>query len=53
MHHPLFAGHAATDEAHNAAIRCAKGMAMLTLRVLADPKLVDEARKDFEDFTNE
>ncbi len=52
MHHPRFAGHAATDEAHEAAIRCAKGMAMLTLRVLANPQLAADARKDFEDFSD-
>ncbi|KAH0842614.1 Peptidase M20 domain-containing protein 2 [Fonsecaea pedrosoi] len=50
MHHPRFAGHAATDDAHRAAITCAKGMAMLALRVLTDPRLVEEAWKDFENF---
>ncbi|KIW94539.1 uncharacterized protein Z519_04515 [Cladophialophora bantiana CBS 173.52] len=50
MHHPRFAGHAATDEAHRAAIQCGKGMAMLALRVLTDPRLVEEARKDFENL---
>ncbi len=52
MHHPRFAGHAATDEAHKAAMQCAKGMAMLTLRALSDPKLAEEARKEFEDFSD-
>ncbi|OAP55157.1 hypothetical protein AYL99_10857 [Fonsecaea erecta] len=53
MHHPGFAGHAATDEAHRAAIQCAKGMSMLALRVLTDPQLAEAARKDFEDFEDE
>jgi metal-dependent amidase/aminoacylase/carboxypeptidase family protein len=53
MHHPKFAAHAATDEAHKAAIQCAKGMAMLTLRVLTDAKLREAALNDFNDFDNE
>lgn len=47
MHHPRFAGHAGTDEAHRAAIQCGKGMAMLGIRVLTDPDLVERAKKDF------
>ena len=52
MHHPRFAGHAATDEAHRSAIRCAKGMAMLALRVLGDPKLAEAAKADFADLSS-
>jgi metal-dependent amidase/aminoacylase/carboxypeptidase family protein len=48
MHHPKFAAHASTDEAHQAAIRCAKGMALLAVRAVLDPHLAEEARKDFE-----
>ncbi|KAK2029818.1 metal-dependent amidase/aminoacylase/carboxypeptidase [Colletotrichum zoysiae] len=46
-HHPKFAAAAATDEAHDAALKCAKGMAMLAVRVLADGAVAREARKDF------
>lgn len=53
MHHPKFAKHAGTDEAHAAAIKCGKGMAMLALRLLTDPQLVENARKDFEDLEEE
>ncbi|EOD46205.1 putative metal-dependent amidase aminoacylase carboxypeptidase protein [Neofusicoccum parvum UCRNP2] len=47
-HHPGFAAAAATDEAHAAAIQCAKGMAMLGWRVLTDDAIADGARRDFE-----
>ncbi|PNY23472.1 Uncharacterized protein TCAP_06588 [Tolypocladium capitatum] len=48
IHSPQFAAAAATDEAHAAAIKCSKGMAMLALRVLADGSMADAARRDFE-----
>lgn len=47
-HHPGFAAAAATDEAHAAAIQCAKGMAMLGWRVLTDDGIAEGARRDFE-----
>ncbi|GJC96286.1 Metal-dependent amidase/aminoacylase/carboxypeptidase [Colletotrichum higginsianum IMI 349063] len=46
-HHPEFAAAAATDEAHAAALKCAKGMAMLAVRVLTDDLIANRARKDF------
>lgn len=46
-HNPKFATAAATDEAHVAAMKCAKGMAMLALRVLTDDSLSNGAREDF------
>lgn len=48
IHSAPFATAAATDEAHNAALQCAKGMAMLALRVFTDGSLADQARKDLE-----
>ena len=45
---PSFAAAAGTDAAHESAIRCAKGMAVLGYRVLTDSKLADAARLDFE-----
>ncbi|KAK1991225.1 metal-dependent amidase/aminoacylase/carboxypeptidase [Colletotrichum falcatum] len=47
-HNPKFAAAAVTDEAHAAAIKCAKGMAMLAVRVLADSAIAQKARRDFE-----
>ncbi|EKG20969.1 Peptidase M20 [Macrophomina phaseolina MS6] len=47
-HHPGFAAAAGTDEAHAAAINCAKGMAMLGWRVLTDDGIAEGARRDFE-----
>ncbi|KKY13171.1 putative metal-dependent amidase aminoacylase carboxypeptidase [Diplodia seriata] len=47
-HHPGFAAAAGTDEAHAAAIQCAKGMAMLGWRVLTDDRIAEDARRDFE-----
>lgn len=47
-HNPKFAACAGTDEAHECAINCAKGMAMLALRVLTDDEIANGARKDFE-----
>lgn len=48
IHSPAFASAAAADKAHVAAIKCAKGMAMLALRVFFDGSVADEARRDFE-----
>ena len=48
IHSEGFAAAAARDEAHGAAIKCAKGMAMLALRVLVDGGVADAARRDFE-----
>lgn len=48
MHNPRFAQAAGTDEAHAAAIKAAKGMAMLGLRVLLDSEVATKARVDFE-----
>jgi metal-dependent amidase/aminoacylase/carboxypeptidase family protein len=48
IHNPKFAAAAGTDEGHEAALMCAKGMAMLTVRVLLDDEIAREARKDFE-----
>ena len=50
IHHPDFAGHAGTDAAHMSAMKCAKGLSMLALRVLTSPKLVEEAKKDFQNL---
>ncbi|KAF6824584.1 aminoacylase 1-like 2 [Colletotrichum plurivorum] len=47
-HNPKFAAAAGADEAHDAAIKCAKGMAMLAVRVLVDEALAAGARRDFE-----
>jgi len=47
-HNPGFAACAGTEEAHKAALTCAKGMAMLALRVLVDDDLARRARADFE-----
>lgn len=46
-HNPKFAAAAATDEAHKAALTCAKGMAMLAVRVLVDDTIASQARADF------
>ncbi|OAQ60047.1 metal-dependent amidase/aminoacylase/carboxypeptidase [Pochonia chlamydosporia 170] len=48
IHNPGFTACAATDEAHAEAMRCAKGMAMLAVRVLVDDVLADKAREDFK-----
>ncbi|KAH6869545.1 hypothetical protein B0T10DRAFT_501498, partial [Thelonectria olida] len=47
-HNPKFAACAGTDEAHECAMKCAKGMAMLAIRVLTDDAMAEGARKDFE-----
>ncbi|KAI0139142.1 hypothetical protein F4776DRAFT_670372 [Hypoxylon sp. NC0597] len=48
LHNPKFAAAASTDEAHEIALRCAKGLAMLATRVLLDVELATRARNDFE-----
>lgn len=47
-HNPGFAACAGTEEAHQAALTCAKGMAMLALRVLVDDDLAQRAKFDFD-----
>ena len=47
LHSIKFAASAGTDEAHAAAIKSAKGMAMIAFRVLADDKLAENVRSDF------
>ena len=48
-HNPKFAACAGTDEAHKCAMQCAKGMAMLAMRVLTDAGgLAEHARSDHE-----
>lgn len=47
-HNPAFAACAGTDEGHKAALTCAKGMAMLALRVLLDENVARRAKEDFE-----
>ena len=47
-HNPGFAACAGTEQAHQAALTCAKGMAMLALRVLVDDNLAERAKADFE-----
>lgn len=48
IHNPAFAAAAGTDEAHVEAIACAKGMAMLALRVLVDDSIAEGAKRDFD-----
>ncbi|KAF4471444.1 metal-dependent amidase aminoacylase carboxypeptidase [Fusarium albosuccineum] len=48
MHSPKFAVAASTEKAHAAAIKAAKGMAMLAIRVLTDGNVAAGARRDFE-----
>ncbi|KAI1073815.1 hypothetical protein F5B20DRAFT_493831 [Whalleya microplaca] len=48
IHNPRFAAAAATDEAHEVALKCAKGLAMLAIRVLIEDELASNARSDFE-----
>jgi len=47
-HNPGFAACAGTEEAHQAALTCAKGMAMLALRILVNDDLAQRAKADFE-----
>ncbi|KAI8934355.1 hypothetical protein NX059_009090 [Plenodomus lindquistii] len=48
IHNAAFAACAATDGAHQAALQCAKGMAMLALRVLTDEEFARKAKADFD-----
>lgn len=48
IHSPPFAVAAGTVEAHDAAMQCSKGMAMLALRVLCDSSLAQQAQTEFE-----
>ncbi|KAH7371477.1 putative amidohydrolase [Pyrenochaeta sp. MPI-SDFR-AT-0127] len=48
IHNPAFAACASTEEAHKAALQCAKGMAMLALRVLVDEEIARGAKEDFD-----
>lgn len=48
LHNPAFAACAGTDKGHKAALNCAKGMAMLALRVLIDENTARRAKEDFE-----
>ncbi|KAI0165439.1 hypothetical protein GGR52DRAFT_108787 [Hypoxylon sp. FL1284] len=48
LHSKQFAQAASTDEAHEVALNCAKGMAMIAMRVLLDGKVAEGARWDFE-----
>ncbi|OTA59661.1 hypothetical protein K449DRAFT_384992 [Hypoxylon sp. EC38] len=48
LHNPKFAAAASTDDAHEIALKCAKGLAMLATRVLLDGELATRARCDFE-----
>ncbi|KAI1343867.1 metal-dependent amidase/aminoacylase/carboxypeptidase [Xylariaceae sp. FL0016] len=47
-HNPKFAACAGTDQAHENAMKCAKGMAMLAVRILMDDSIAKGARTDFE-----
>jgi hypothetical protein len=47
-HNPDFAAAASTQEAHDIAIKCAKGLAMLAVRVLVEEGVAEGARRDFE-----
>lgn len=48
LHNPGFTAAASTDEAHEKALRCAKGTAMLAVRVLLDEELASKADYDFQ-----
>ncbi|OTB13282.1 hypothetical protein K445DRAFT_320135 [Daldinia sp. EC12] len=48
LHNPGFTAAASTDEAHQRALRCAKGMAILAIRVLLEEGLASEAAHDFQ-----
>ncbi|EEU39634.1 uncharacterized protein NECHADRAFT_82013 [Fusarium vanettenii 77-13-4] len=48
IHSPKFAEAASTNHAHAAAIKTAKGMAMLAIRVLIEENVAAGARRDFE-----
>lgn len=48
IHSPAFAACAGTNDGHKAAVNCAKGMAMLALRVLIDEGVARRAQEDFQ-----
>jgi metal-dependent amidase/aminoacylase/carboxypeptidase family protein len=49
-HNPKFADAARTVEAHNAALRAAKALSVTGLEILTDEKLLDEAKREFEEM---
>lgn len=49
LHSPKFAAAAGKPEAHECAVKSAKGMAMLALRVIVDDELAARVRRDFEE----
>ncbi|ROT38196.1 hypothetical protein SODALDRAFT_340407 [Sodiomyces alkalinus F11] len=48
-HQPKFAEASGTDEAHDIALSCAKGMALLGWRVLTDDEVAAKAMRDFKE----
>jgi metal-dependent amidase/aminoacylase/carboxypeptidase family protein len=48
-HNPKFADAARTKAAHIAALRAAKALAVTGLEILTDEKVLDEAKKEFEE----
>ncbi|KAF4332270.1 amidohydrolase [Fusarium beomiforme] len=48
IHHPDFASCAGKEEAHKAAMKCARGLAMTAIRILADESLSQRVRYDFK-----
>lgn len=48
LHSTKFAAAAGTMEAHNAAVKSGKGMAILAWRLLADDSLVSQMQHDFD-----
>jgi len=48
LHSRNFAACAGTKEAHEAAMNCARGMAILAIRLLTDDALAEDVRRDFE-----
>lgn len=46
-HQPKFAEASGTDAAHDRAVQCGKGMALLGWRVLTDASVAENALKDF------
>ncbi|CAM1508831.1 Fc.00g025700.m01.CDS01 [Cosmosporella sp. VM-42] len=47
-HNPKFADAAGTDDAHAAAIKCAKGLAMLAMRIVLDDEVAARTKVDFQ-----
>ncbi|KAJ6782205.1 hypothetical protein PWT90_03710 [Aphanocladium album] len=48
LHTKSFAAAAATEEAHNAAVECGKGMALVAFSILNDDELAAQMQRDFE-----